>query len=435
MKTPRPYQQEAIDLGQRRPLLLGDACGLGKTLQGVEMMRPVQSGRILIATRKLLIPQWEETLREQGFEDIRIVTTQTPDRFKRSQQCVLLMHYEAAVRHADIIRRMHFDGVILDEAHLIGNRKTQRTKAIKLLATRSDRRVCLTATPMTKTPAGLWSLSHWLYPKKFTSYWEWHHNFVITDQVWTPRGYKDRIVVGCKNPELLAETLAPFYLARRKEDVAPELPDKIYQTVELDMSQAQKTTFHELTNAKDIVVELQHSPDPQLIQNAMTLLVRQLQLTSMPRILNINDDGVKVDWIREYVADNPDIKMIIFTAFRPTAIALKNYFQDQCTLILGGGKMPNLNDLQRVVVATLDVAAYGLDMPDYDVAVFCDAKYSPDIMYQAEERIHRIGSVNTKLIIKLLCRGSSDLLPWHTVERGWDMWRVVQEAIQRKHLR
>lgn len=434
MKIPRDYQQYAIDLGIKRPLLLADACGLGKTLQGIEIMRPVMDGRIIILTRKLLIPQWQHALQEQGFLGVRVLTTQTPQRLENSRSSIILTNYESATRHKDLIAKMRFDGAILDEAHLVGNRKSQRTQAAQLLASRTDRKVCLTATPMTKTPAGLWSLCRWLYPRHFRSYWDWHARFVNTQKVWTPHGMRDQIIAGCRNPHELAELIAPFYLARRKEDVASELPDKIYQTVTLDMDRSQKTTYRELAEADDIVVALEHSPTTQLIQNAMTILVRQLQLTSLPRLLDIPSDGVKIDWIRSYIHDNPNTKMIVFTAFRPTAQTLANYLGDEASLVIGRSNVKP-EDYKRILVATLDAAAYGLDLPDYDVAIFADAKFHPEMMYQAEERIHRIGSQNTKLIIRLVCQDSSDQLPWNAVEAGWNMWQVVQEAINRQHLR
>jgi hypothetical protein len=88
---------------------------------------------------------------------------------------VCITTYRLVIQDAKAFKRKKWKYLILDEAHLIKNWKSQRWQT--LLNFNSKRRILLTGTPLQNDLMELWSLMHFLMPHVFQSHQEFRDWF------------------------------------------------------------------------------------------------------------------------------------------------------------------------------------------------------------------------------------------------------------------
>jgi SWI/SNF-related matrix-associated actin-dependent regulator 1 of chromatin subfamily A len=131
---------------------------------------------------------------------------------------VLVATYQTVASKFDkaLFRKMHFAYLILDEAHSIKNKGSQRYQSLYKL--RSDRRVLLTGTPLQNNLEELWTLLEFLMPKLFTQV----HNpkAIFTELQRVKKREPERAkALEFKYIDRMKKLLAPFILRRLKSQV------------------------------------------------------------------------------------------------------------------------------------------------------------------------------------------------------------------------
>jgi len=480
MKELRSYQTYAsAEIMRLKRLLLADDTGLGKTITAIDVIKRVD-GPVLVVVPKTIKLQWYNALIDQG---IAATTILTPDAALIDLDLayrgvhVVLLHYEMLVKHIDQLKRVHWSLVVLDEAHRIKNRKTrkknpnygkrpgepktisadtQRTKAVYAL--KADYKLLLTATPYDeRNPAEIWSLLHWLDSQFFTSYWRFydaHINYEICDRYGRiiKEVKKDKPL---RDPESFARVIRPYVLRRLKKDVRADLPDRIDQTIDLEMNADQAAIYHTLYDAEiNALITTLHDIEAQRLfhnryaawalgqiadepQSAieismpivLTRILRLIQTTTDPALLgHPTASSVKLDWLREWLEDHPDESVIVFTRFREAAIKI-NGWRLFDKLIVGGRKRENVTTADRRIVGTIAAMGEGLDLPWIDHAIFLDVEWSSIMMTQAIDRIYRINIANVKHVMYLRCAGTVDQLVHDAVERKWSTHQIVEQFL------
>lgn len=129
--------------------------------------------------------------------------------------------------------------MILDEAHLIKNWKSQRWQT--LLNFNTKRRILLTGTPLQNDLMELWSLMHFLMPHIFQSHQEfkdWFSN-PISGMVEGQEKINKEVV------DRLHNVLRPFILRRLKRDVEKQLPSKHEHVIYCRLSRRQRNLYED----------------------------------------------------------------------------------------------------------------------------------------------------------------------------------------------
>ena len=393
MKTPYPFQQQAIETISQAPgFILADECGLGKTLTAIEVCksRKRDHARILVIAPPALLPQWRLEIEDQD-PGVPITTVnRMPVNFAGLYGYFLMSVYDLS---SELVRRALyptvFDIVIVDEAHRIKNRKTKTANWVKKIT--AARRLCLTGTPMEKNPADLWSLLNFIAPDDFPAYW----NFVMRHLDVT-EGYFERYVVGGpKDPVAFGKLLQPYMLRRTKAEVAPQLPEKIVIEQEVDMTPEQQKLYDTVKRQKDIIVTLDNGTQLQ-ITNALALLTKLQQIAAWPAL--IEEAGVKssgkMDWLKSFREDHPNEPMVVFTRFRAIAQRIHDLYGGD--IVIGGQREISENPV--FCVGTIDAMGEGLNFQWAKHAIFMDSHWSTIKMTQAIDRIHRINITEPKNI-------------------------------------
>lgn len=157
-------------LKQPRPrILIADAVGLGKTLEaGIlvsELMRRGKGKRILVLTVKSMLTQFQKEfwsrfsipltrLDSTGLAQVRskIPTNHNPFNYF-DKSIVSIDTLKQSQEYSHYLEQAHWDIIIIDEAHNVAERggsqqtHSARSKLAKLLSTRSDALIMLSATP------------------------------------------------------------------------------------------------------------------------------------------------------------------------------------------------------------------------------------------------------------------------------------------------
>lgn len=424
MKTPYPFQQEAIAQALKVPgFLVADECGLGKTLTAIEIAKLVRYAfpwRCLVICPPSLIAQWCDAISEQTMGTEVMVVNRLPLDFQNLSGWFVMSVYDLSSIHVrSALSTVIFDVVIVDEAHRMKNRKTKTAEWIKHINV--PRRIALTGTPMEKNPADLWSILNWLQPDAFPVYWGWvMNNLEVTE------GFFEKYKVGGpKDPAAFAGMLRPYMIRRTKEQVAPQLPEKIVIEQRVSMPAEQQELHDAIRTQTDIEAKVWDKTI--LIPNALAMLVRLQQIASDPHLLGFDVPSGKLQWLDDFLTDHPDEPTVIFSKFRDVAIGIAEKYS--ADIVIGGRREYDPNNC-KLLVGTIDAMGEGLNLQWAKNAIFIDAHWSTIKMTQAIDRIHRIDIKEPKNIY-LLWSCHEDLLVLKAINEKWTESELVYYFLDR----
>lgn len=429
------HQKSAIEIALKHNLLLADQCGLGKTLVAIETAQRLRATGMIEWQRPILIicnnkakQQWLEMLLFQGVSEQSIMVCGKAGRGLPTiiqGQVYIIIHHEAITYITPQLRKTIWSMIVIDEAHRYKNRKTKRWVAVRNLT--AARVLELTGTPMEKSPHNLWALLHMLDQEEFNSYWKWESEYI--DIPTNYLGYKDWSRVRVKNPAALALHLAPYFLRRTRQEVAPDFPIEHEYTVPIKMEEHQRGLYKKIKQADDFLLEIDKKEI--LILNTISQITKLLQVSSYPPCLDFNYPSGKILWLEDWLADNPDEPVMIFSRFRPVVQYIAGKYQ--CDMIIGGHSGIGEDFLAgktNIVAATIAAGGESLNFQRATTAIFVDQDWSMSNMIQAKERVIRLNDPRPKTIIHLQSINSVDRLVQKALVNKWSTSDLVYEYIK-----
>lgn len=428
-RTLYPFQEVAVELGMQRNVLLNDSCGTGKTTMAAGLILRTRD-ELHLPTLYIAPKRSKEQVRQELIQvglpaEAIAIGTVDPLWVPDIPDWILIIHYEAAVRHVRALSKAQFGTIIVDEAHHIKNPQAQRSRCIKRF--KSARKMVMTGTPMEKVPQDLHSLLEFLYPEKYRgTRQEWCRIYVRS--YWDPRGFPG-VLSGAKDPERLAKEIAPFTLARTKEQVRPDLPPNIITHVPIVMDGEQAALYRRIKKSVDLEVCGPELSNPLYVPSRLAQILRLQQVAVDPRLINSQVASAKLEWLDDFMQDNPEEPVLIFTNFRQTAKYIAEKYKAQ--LIVGGMKPldPDFLRAQNRVVMTI-ASGEALSLGWLKTAIFLDTNWRWGLMAQALDRIHRIDITEPRHTIYLQAQGSIDHLIMNSSQGKWDHFKLIQEYVR-----
>eukprot|EP01018_Ginkgo_biloba_P024829 Gb_30810 [translate_table: standard] len=232
--------------------ILADEMGLGKTIMTISLLAHLACEKGIWGPHLIVVPtsvmlNWETEFMKwcPAFKVLTYFGSAKERKTKRQGWAkpnsfhVCITTYRLVIQDAKAFKRKKWKYLILDEAHLIKNWKSQRWQT--LLNFNSKRRILLTGTPLQNDLMELWSLMHFLMPHVFQSQQEfkdWFSN-PISGMVERQEQVNKEVV------DRLHNVLRPFILRRLKQDVEKQLPKKYEHVICCKLSKRQRNLYED----------------------------------------------------------------------------------------------------------------------------------------------------------------------------------------------
>lgn len=413
------YQKHgAAHLVNRGRALLADDPGLGKSAQAIAACDELGAKRVLVICPASLRENWRREFRLWQTMERRIMPPDTPAPIEHGT--VMVTSYDKAARNADMWREMHYDVLVLDEAHYLKNRKAARTKAIygkkcDRAGGIADHALCvfaLTGTPAPNNPSELWTHIRALAPSLIKSestkgrpapFWSFAKRYCHVRDI----GFGMEIGRG-RNLEELRELIKPFVLRRKKEHVLHDLPPMRFATLALSSERAAR----ELRKIEDpLAVLLRGVPDDDMFA---TLQKNGTHVAAARRLVGMAKAQPVIDYAAMWL-DATDQKLVIFAHHKDVIEAIRLGLN---AVKIDGSTTPEArqaavdafqnDDSCRVFVGQLQAAGTGLTLTAASNVLFAESSWVPSENEQAAMRIHRIGQANACLAQFAYVPGSLD---------------------------
>lgn len=388
--------------------LLADEMGLGKTVQTLALIEALPGTTLVICPSSLV---WNWKLEAAHFlPDLPVLSLDGPDREKRfaevSAYRLVITSYALLRRDIERYKGVTFTAVVLDEAQHIKNPDSQNARAACALAANS--RFILTGTPVENSLRDLWSLFEFLLPGYLGS----------------RKDFKDRYETPLSNGERgpvwnrLSRRLQPYLMRRRKQEILSELPDKIEQVIEVELSPEQKSAYTQLQlAARAQVDQLRDQASGAARMRVLTALLRLRQACCDLRLLGKESaSSSKLNALLELVQEAIDggHRALVFSQFTAMLDIIEVALQDAdisfCRL---DGSTKNRQEVVErfqhderipVFLISLKAGGVGLNLTAADTVIHYDPWWNPAVEAQATDRTHRIGQKRVVTSIKLIAR-------------------------------
>lgn len=393
--------------------LIGDEMGLGKTLQAIAIMKYYRGvdkmERVLVVCPAYLRHNWKQ-------EFNKWMPFLTPVLIEKGNQSLegwpLIISYDLASAKADQLKKLKIEMVICDESHYLKSHKTKRTKALTTVVKMAKRAVFLTGTPALNRPSELYSQAHMLYPKTFPSFRKYAIRYCNAQM--SPLGFFD--TSGMSNKYELRWLCRKMFMIRRtKDSVLKDLPEKVRSEIYLDVK---AKDLKPLKPGMQEWKELNHSitkMEPCSNEIKRASFRRKCLISELFRLTSVAKTAIVCKVVNDLAESG--VPFLVFCYHKELMTRLENTLGNYAYFRIDGNtptakRHEMVNEFQdgqyQVAILSLLAASTGITLTRASMVVFAEMYWTPGVMLQAEDRVHRIGQKNACDIKYLITRGTLD---------------------------
>ena len=215
--------------------------------------------------------------------------------------------------------------MIVDESSKIKTHSATRTKKCITLGSLSEYRLILTGTPVTQGLHDLFAQMQFLHTGILNckSYFQFKNMYCVMG------GFENRSIIGYQRREELMGLISPYVDVVTKEDALPDLPPKVYQTIEVELTKEQKVAIEELKQ----IMRTESEGKELTVNTVLERLTRYQQIIGGNFPFNDEETGgygvtpipgknPKLDALVELIEPLEGEKVIIWARFRPELQAI-----------------------------------------------------------------------------------------------------------------
>lgn len=397
--------------------------GTGKTIPSLfRILDLLKSGKIenaLVVAPKSALGAWERDIEHFDELDREIL-----------RDNVTLINYDKVWRGEEKSPyNRKYGCIILDEAHNIKNRTSQRSKFLLKIASQADYKYILTGTPISNGQLeNIWSLYCFLdpyiergrvYSRIFKnhleelasgeyrgSYQEFQDRYCILNMYHKPASY-----INVKELQTIINEHS--YRVKKVDclDLPEKLPDEIIQ-VELKEKSLYKR-LHEDSALLEYEI---------LAENPLSRMVKLRQLCAghiktENELLEVKTEKLEV--LKELIEGyEDDKKLVIFAEFKYSIGKISELLKKLKIkhIVLDGDQKDKTIWRQfqadkriRVIVCQYQTASAGIDLFASDTIIYYEPTLRSQILEQSRDRIHRTGQKNKCSYIHLITKGTIEV--------------------------
>ena len=419
----RPYQLEGRNWLHSRissgfGCILADDMGLGKTRQilaAIDALREEGSleSPVLILVPTSVISSWANEA-ARCFPQLRTCVLRAshqrnPLAWDGISQSNIVITSHTLFRMDHLLWDNHsLSGLVIDEAQVLKNPRTMLYRSVKELQV--PWRICMSGTPIENSLEDLWSLMSLSVPGLLSTHAHFNEKF-------------RRPIEGTQQDsalELLHTLIAPFILRRTKEEVTPELPDRIETLLPVPLEGRQRQIYDRyLTRERARLLRIQlNNEGAQGRFEVLAALTRLRQLSLDPALVDERYEGVgsaKIDLLCSHLEQIVPAghQVLVFSQFVSFLERIDSALKQRgISCLLLEGKTRKREDViakfrrgeGSVFLISLKAGGVGLTLTEADYVYIMDPWWNPSVEAQAINRAHRIGQNRAVNVYRLVAQ-------------------------------
>ncbi len=324
---------------------------------------------------------------------------------------VILTTYQTALRDVDILNKIEFEYIILDESQQIKNKEGKAFKAVNTLEARH--KISLSGTPIENSLADLWSQMQFINPNLLGTFPFFQREFITPIEKHNDEDKKAR----------LRSLVAPYMLRRTKEEVAKDLPPLTVTLHYCEMEPEQKKLYEkEKSAARNLLLDNFQTGNSQFQIVVLQTLTKLRQLVNHPKLIqpDYDKESGKFNEVLEQwdVIRRSGHKALIFSSFVQYLELFKTDFKEKnqpYAWLVGDvtqkqrkaeiEKFQEQADVQSFLIS-IKSGGTGLNLTAADYVFILDPWWNPFTEQQAIARAHRIGQDKNVIALKFITKDS-----------------------------
>uniref|UniRef100_A0A8C7NPC5 SWI/SNF related BAF chromatin remodeling complex subunit ATPase 2 n=1 Tax=Oncorhynchus mykiss TaxID=8022 RepID=A0A8C7NPC5_ONCMY len=429
--------------------ILADEMGLGKTIQTIALITYLMEHKRLNGPYLIIVPlstlsNWVYELDKWSPSVVKISYKGTPAmrrglvaQLRSGKFNVLLTTYEYIIKDKQILAKIRWKYMIVDEGHRMKNHHCKLTQVLNTHYV-APRRLLLTGTPLQNKLPELWALLNFLLPTIFKScntFEQWFNApFAMTGERVDLNEEETILII-----RRLHKVLRPFLLRRLKKEVESQLPEKVEYVIKCDMSAIQRVLYRHM-QGRGILLTDGSEKDKKGKGGAKTLMNTIMQLKKIcnhpymfPHIEesfaeHLGFPNGVISGHELYRASGkfelldrilPKLhvtnhRVLLFCQMTSLMTIMEDYFAYRNFLYLrldGTTKSEDRAALLKkfnekgsqyfVFLLSTRAGGLGLNLQAADTVVIFDSDWNPHQDLQAQDRAHRIGQKNEVRVLRL----------------------------------
>jgi non-specific serine/threonine protein kinase len=397
--------------------ILADDMGLGKTVQALTMLdyyRNTNGGlKAIVVCPTTLIYNWQNEVKKftpSLTYHIHHGSARSRSAEDLQKNNIIITTYGTLRSDIQLLLKIYFDYVVLDESQAIKNPSSKVTKAASLLTAKN--RICMSGTPLQNNTFDIFAQMNFLNPGLLGNMEFFRNEFATPIDKFGEQEQKDH----------LRKLLFPFILRRTKEQVAKDLPEKTETILFCEMEKEQRKIYDAYRNSyRDKIMGT--ISEQGIDKSQLTILqglMKLRQICDSPAILNEEErypnHSIKLEELTREIAENiGDHKALVFSQFLGMLALIKaklkemeipfEYFDGSTSATDREKAIQNFqnNDECRVFLISLKAGGVGLNLTAADYVYIVDPWWNPAVEQQAIDRTHRIGQTKNIFAYRMIC--------------------------------
>jgi SNF2 family DNA or RNA helicase len=300
--------------------------------------------------------------------------------------------------------------LVMDEAHKVKNYRSQLHEKVRSVSDCAERVIAMTATPVKNRLMEFFGIFRVVKPDLFPKVTHFQNEFCVTKLQKISGGRQVPVVVGYKNLDEFVRRVEPYYLTRKKHDVAKELPELISVEVQCELHDLQDELY-------DMAEAGVGDDDEESYADVLSSLTMCQQAVNAPQLI-LNDEGKpfegpssKVDALLDILDGAAGQKVIVFSRFEKMISHVESVLKKEgirCVRITGKESSPKVRQEAREkfqdpasgvdVILITTAGSESLNLQAAEHFVFLDLPWSTGDYLQLIGRMIRIGSSHVTVI-------------------------------------